>query len=121
MQILLTEKFNRVAPIWQYAKTVFRNTLDKVIDASGGYHSLRMKNGVGATINKIPESNVLTMGVNINAGFNDDQDHKSGTSHLLEHMVFVQNSAVYKQFQDEYYRRGGRISATTHSNNTSYT
>lgn len=96
------------------------NAIDRLSGVFNRNASCFLENGLSVSIKPKPDSKVLKVSVEINAGSSSDILGKEGTAHMLEHMLFDANEEMMDKLSRDFAKRGGKVNGATTPDSTIY-
>lgn len=83
------------------------------------YEKFTLNNGLKLLIHENSETSICTINALYDVGARDEDRHRTGLAHLLEHLMF-EGSENIKSYDDELQLAGGESNAFTNSDTTNY-
>ena len=85
------------------------------------YQKTQLENGIRVVTESLPYIHSVSVGVWINAGSRQEENHLSGTAHFAEHMLFkCTHKRSAKEIAEEIEAVGGQLKAFTNREYTGY-
>jgi predicted Zn-dependent peptidase len=85
------------------------------------HYFTKRDNGMTYMIRSVPDSKILSVTVQFNAGTQDSPEGNRGVAHLLEHMIGHEMPGIFSgDFMEGLYRRGGNVHGEVDLNCTTY-